>query len=118
MCPQAFMEAREGSPTMLQSAGLHWSRTRGESENNTGGKSSKGSILVLNPHPRANVTRSPKQGPHKKDVCHPKILKRVAPKKQGPYRKDVGPPKNFKTNCFRIGAKMVPVRYHKRATRC
>ena len=49
--------------------------TRGESENHTSEKACKGSTLALKP--RADVTRSPKQGyqwPHKKDLCPTKIL--------------------------------------------
>ena len=45
---------------------------RGESEDHTGKKACKGSILVLKP--RADITRSPKEGyqwPHKKDLCPP-----------------------------------------------
>ena len=50
-------------------------RTRGESEDHTSEKAHKGSTLDLKP--KADVTRSPRQGyqwPHKKDLCHPKIL--------------------------------------------
>ena len=50
-------------------------RTRGESEDHTSEKTHKGSTLHLKP--KADVTRSPRQGyqwPHKKDLCHPKIL--------------------------------------------
>ena len=52
--------------------------TRGESEDHTGEKvRRKGSTLALKP--RAEVSRSPKQGyqfPHKKDMCPPKTLKK------------------------------------------
>ena len=51
--------------------------TRGESEDHTSGKAcKKGSILALKP--RADITRSPKQGyrwPHEKDLHPPKIKK-------------------------------------------
>ena len=52
-------------------------RTRGESEDHTGKKVCKGSTLALKP--RADVTRSPKQGyqwSHKKDLYPPKNLKK------------------------------------------
>ena len=47
--------------------------TRGESEDHSSEKAHKGSTLALKP--RADVTRSPKQGyqwPHEKDLCPPK----------------------------------------------
>ena len=52
-------------------------RPRGESENQRE-NASKGSTLTLKP--RADVTRSPKQGhqwPHEKDLCPPKLKKNV-----------------------------------------
>ena len=50
--------------------------TRGESQDHTSEKVYKESTLALKP--RANITRSPKQGyqwPHEKDLCPPKIFK-------------------------------------------
>ena len=52
--------------------------TIGESEDRTGEKVQDRSTLALKP--RADVTRSPKQGyqwPHEKDLCPPKFLKNV-----------------------------------------
>ena len=50
-------------------------RTRGESEDHWSKKTRKGSTLALKP--RADVTRSPKQGyqwHHEKNICPPKIF--------------------------------------------
>ena len=53
-------------------------RTRGESEDHTSEKVCKGSTLALKP--RADITRSPKQGyqwTHKKDLYPPKNFKKI-----------------------------------------
>ena len=63
-------------------------RTRGESEESVvcrrGRTQARESTLALKP--RADVTRSPKQGyqwPHKKDLCPTKILKKKEEEESG-----------------------------------
>ena len=77
--PQECLQVR-GSKSLGCHADLYTvsrCRTRGESEDHTSKKARKGSTLALKP--RADVTRSPKQGyqwPHGKDLCPQKKKKK------------------------------------------
>ena len=68
---------QKGLAAMLTST-VSRCHTRGESEDHTSENMQKGSTLALKP--RADVTISPIQGyqwPHEKDLCPPKILKKI-----------------------------------------